>query len=134
MMRPVLWTFLAMATASALFYSSAVQAQKTSLEVSHGAEARNLPSRGLQNPSGSQEEAVAAGRKLYRAHCAQCHGFNARGQDRGSDLHSASIQNSPPETLFLILRNGRIRKGMPSWSRLPDQRLSQIVAYLKTLR
>jgi len=26
-----------------------------------------------------------------------------------------------------------LKQGMPSWSRLPDQRLWQIVTYLKTL-
>jgi len=30
-------------------------------------------------------------------------------------------------------KNGKLRSGMPSWSRLPDQQLSQIVAYLQVL-
>lgn len=133
-MRPVLWTLLAIATALTR-YSSAVQAENTSIGQSHGTElVKVVASRGLQNRYDSRQEAVAPGRKLYRSHCAHCHGFDARGQDRASDLHSTFIQNASSQSLFLILRNGRIRKGMPSWSRLPDQQLSQIVAYLKTLQ
>ncbi len=90
--------------------------------------------RSLENPLAGQDEAVAAGRKLYQQHCAECHGPDAHGLDRAADLHSPAIQNASPGVLFWALRNGRIRKGMPSWSRLPDQQLWQIVSYLKTLK
>ena len=88
----------------------------------------------LKNPYEGQVEAAAAGRKLFGQHCAECHGQDARGLERASDLHSPPIQNAPPGTLFWALRNGRVRKGMPSWSQLPDQQLWQIVTYLKTLK
>lgn len=87
----------------------------------------------LQNPFAGQPEAATAGRKLYEQHCAQCHGPDGRGLDRAADLHLPAIEDAPPGVLFWALRNGRIRKGMPSWSQLPDQQLWQIVTYLKTL-
>lgn len=90
--------------------------------------------RSLENPFAGQDEAVAAGRKLYQQHCAECHGHDALGLDRAADLRSPAIRDAPPGVLFWALRNGRIRKGMPSWSRLPDQQLWQIVTYLKTLK
>ncbi len=90
--------------------------------------------RSLRNPYEGQPEAVAAGRKLYGRHCAQCHGPDGRGLEHAADLRSATIQNAPPGFLFWALRNGRIRQGMPSWSRLPDQQIWQIVTYLKTLK
>src|SRR5215467_414440 len=85
----------------------------------------------LQNPFAGQPMAAAAGRKLYDDHCAQCHGADGRGRERAIDLHSATIQSAPDGSLFWALRNGRIRKGMPSWASLPDQQLWQLVTYLK---
>jgi cytochrome c oxidase cbb3-type subunit 2 len=86
-----------------------------------------------QNPYQRQPDAVVAGKKLYRRHCATCHGAEGRGRDKAPDLHSPIIQKASPGTLFWFLRNGNLREGMPSWSRLPDQRLWQIITYLKTL-
>lgn len=90
--------------------------------------------RSLKNPYEGQAEAVAAGRKLYGQHCAECHGPHGRGLENAANLHSAAIQGAPSGVLFWALRNGRIRKGMPSWSRLPDEQLWQIVSFLKTLK
>ena len=90
--------------------------------------------RSLKNPFEGQPEAVAAGRKLYGQHCADCHGPDGRGLERAANLHSAAIQDAPSGVLFWALRNGRIRKGMPSWSRLPDEQLWQIASFLKTLK
>jgi mono/diheme cytochrome c family protein len=88
----------------------------------------------LPNPYEGQADAAAAGRKLFERHCAACHGPEGRGRERAVDLHSALIQEAPPGVVFWALRNGRIRKGMPSWSALPDQQIWQIVTYLKTLK
>ncbi len=88
----------------------------------------------LENPFAGQAEAAAAGRKLYQQHCAQCHRPDGYGMDRAANLHSPTIQQVPPGVLFWAIRNGRLRKGMPSWSRLPDQQIWQLVTYLKTFR
>ena len=90
--------------------------------------------RSLQNPYTGNEKAAAAGRKLFEKHCAECHGRDARGLGNAANLRSPVIQNAPSGSLFWVLRNGRIRKGMPSWSQLPDQQLWQIVTYIKTLK
>jgi mono/diheme cytochrome c family protein len=90
--------------------------------------------RAMRNPFADQPQAAAAGRKLYQQHCAQCHGGEAHGLERAADLHSRTIQTAPDGSLFWALRNGRLRQGMPSWARLPDQQLWQLVTYLKTLR
>jgi mono/diheme cytochrome c family protein len=88
----------------------------------------------LQNPFAGQAEAATAGHKLFEQHCASCHGPDARGLEHAADLHSAAVQDAPAGVVFWALRNGRIRKGMPSWSQLPDQQLWQMVTYLKTLK
>ena len=119
-----------------LVTSLAVAARKPKSEDGPVAQLSKAPpsAQSLKNPYAGQAEAAAAGRKLFVQHCAECHGQDARGLERASDLHSPPIQNAPPGTLFWALRNGRVRKGMPSWSQLPDQQLWQIVTYLKTLR
>ena len=86
------------------------------------------------NPYEGQPEAIQAGKKLFRRHCAECHGPEGREQGKAPDLHAPAIQNAAPGTLFWFLKNGNLKGGMPSWSRLPDQRLWQLVCYLKTLR
>jgi|SRR5579859_1592915 len=90
--------------------------------------------RARQNPYDSQSNAVLAGEKLYRQHCAECHGDDARGIGRAADLRSPGVQNATPGQLEWLLRNGNLPDGMPSWSGLPAPRRWQIVAYIKTLR
>jgi len=88
----------------------------------------------LRNPYEGQPEAVRAGQKLFKRHCAECHGQDARGKGKAPDLHSPAAQNASPGALFWFLKNGNLKSGMPSWSRLPDQRLWQLVSYLRSLR
>lgn len=86
-----------------------------------------------KNPYDGQPGAIHAGAKLYRQHCAECHGDDARGIGHAADLHSTGVQNATPGELAWFLRNGNLASGMPSWSGLPEQRRWQIVSYLKTL-
>jgi len=86
-----------------------------------------------KNPYDNQPGAVESGAKLYRQHCAECHGTDARGIGHAADLHSTGVQNATPGELAWFLRNGNLAYGMPSWSGLPEQRRWQIVSYLKTL-
>ena len=75
---------------------------------------------------------VRAGQKLFARYCAECHGPTGQGTDRAPALQSY-VKNSQPAMLVSFIKNGKLRAGMPSWSRLPDQRLSQIVSYLQVL-
>ena len=79
------------------------------------------------------ENAALAGQKLFRQHCASCHGADAHGTRFAPDLHAAEVQSMDHEVLFHYVTNGNLRSGMPSWSRLTDERRWQIVAYLKSL-
>lgn len=88
----------------------------------------------LKNPYAGQSDAVLAGEKLFRRHCAECHGLDGRGRDKAPDLHSAVVQSASAGTLYWFLRNGNLKEGMPSWSRLPDQQRWQLVTYIQTLR
>ena len=87
-----------------------------------------------KNPYAGQPDAVRAGEKLYRRHCAECHGEDAAGAGRSANLRSPAVQGATDGELVWLLRNGNLAHGMPSWSGLPVERRWQIVTYLKTLR
>jgi mono/diheme cytochrome c family protein len=86
------------------------------------------------NPFEGDKGAVRAGQKLFRRHCAECHGDDARGGGEGPPLDSNRVQRAASGDLFWFLTNGDLGAGMPSWSRLPDARRWQLVSFLKTLR
>ena len=82
------------------------------------------------NPYAGQPAAGAAGAKLYRRHCASCHGEQAQGVASAPALRPSKASE---ESLFRTLRNGVLERGMPSWSNLPEQQRWQIITYLKSL-
>jgi len=93
------------------------------------AKARDQP-----NPMAGNAAAVAAGRKLFEQHCAECHGQNGQGRKRGPNLRVPEVQTATPGALFFVLSNGVVRRGMPDWSKLPTPERWQIVSFLKSLR
>jgi mono/diheme cytochrome c family protein len=90
--------------------------------------------RTLKNPYQGDEQAAAAGRKLFLRHCSECHGADGYGIGHAANMHSPAFREAPPGVLFWAIRNGRLRKGMPAWSDLPDQERWQLVTYLKSLK
>lgn len=87
-----------------------------------------------KNPFAADPEAVAAGGKLFEQHCAECHGKKAGGTMHGANLLREEVQHATPGTLFWILTNGVVRRGMPVWSKLPEPERWQIVTFLQSLR
>lgn len=87
-----------------------------------------------QNPYAGVPEAALAGKKLFKRHCATCHGAEGFGKGKAPGLHSQAVRNARPGEMFWFLRNGDLNQGMPSWSRLPDQQIWQLVTYLEGLR
>jgi mono/diheme cytochrome c family protein len=86
-----------------------------------------------RNPLERDPDAVAAGAKLFTLHCTECHGEMAEGGRKAPSLLADEVQQSTPGTLFWILTNGVVRRGMPVWSKLPEPQRWQIVSYLKSL-
>ena len=125
------------------------------LFLTHGdltAQARNTPStdNGLyselskapakaaarQNPLPHDPDAVLGGAKLFAQHCAECHGETAdggTGKKAGPSLRAEDVQRASAGTLFWLLTNGVVRRGMPVWSKLPEPQRWQLVSYIKSL-
>ncbi len=89
--------------------------------------------RAKSNPLAQDPGALVAGRKLFEQHCAECHGSTAEGGKKAPSLRAEEVQQATPGTLFWILTNGAVRRGMPVWSKLPEPQRWQIVTYLKSL-
>jgi mono/diheme cytochrome c family protein len=87
------------------------------------------------NPYHEQPEAIAAGRRIFEENCAPCHGQNAEGKKKRPTLRSERVQQQATEgDLHWLLVNGYMSKGMPSWSKLPDQQLWQVISFVKSLQ
>lgn len=85
-----------------------------------------------QNPLVGSEPDQRAGAKLFQQECAACHGRDAQGIGKAPPLAVPRVHQAAPGQLFWILKNGSLRRGMPSFAHLPDEERWQIVAYLKS--
>jgi len=87
------------------------------------------------NPYAGQSDAISAGRRIYEDHCRKCHGENAEGTKKRPPLRSDIVLRiSTDGDLHWLLVNGYMKKGMPSWSKLPDPQLWQLITYIKSLQ
>lgn len=90
--------------------------------------------RSRENPYAGQPAAIAGGKFLFADHCAKCHGSDALGRGKHPSLRSERVQvQATPGDLFWLLKNGNLRRGMPTWSAMPEPSRWQIIAYLKSL-
>jgi len=93
--------------------------------------------RSLSNPSAAPADKVAAGKEVYAANCASCHGENGKGNvELGApDLTDPLwIYGGDPETLYATIWGGR-QGHMPTWEgRLSALDRKILALYLVDLR
>jgi mono/diheme cytochrome c family protein len=101
-----------------------------------------LRARGLSSPAPADAKTLGAGRGLFMASCAVCHGNDGRSQTdlgRGMyppapDLTSAVVQRWSEAELFWIVRNGIRLTGMPSFrDTLSDTETWEVARFVKAL-
>jgi mono/diheme cytochrome c family protein len=103
---------------------------------SNGAWMEKVPQkeRDKTNPYGSQADAVAAGQRIFHDHCAHCHGADAEGTKKRPSLRTERVQLQATEgDLHWLLVNGD-KSGMPTWSKLGDPQIWQVIAYVRSLK
>ena len=103
---------------------------------SKGSWLANVPQRDRErvNPYRDQPDAVAAGRRIFVDHCAHCHGDNADGTKKRPSLKSPLVQQEATDgDLHWLLVNGNRGQGMPSWIKLGDPQIWQVICYVKSL-
>jgi mono/diheme cytochrome c family protein len=88
-----------------------------------------------QNPLKDKPEAAQGGKKIFTRSCVTCHGDerNAR-KNNAPDLGSPAVQSDSDGALFWRISNGNSRKGMPSFSSLPEPQRWQLVLYIRSLQ
>ena len=88
-----------------------------------------------ENPYHQDRDAMAEGRTLFvRMNCSGCHGGRAGG-GMGPSLRDVDwLYGSTDAQIFSSIAEGRAN-GMPSWgTKLPEDQVWKIVAYIKSLR
>ncbi|MGC2112480.1 MAG: c-type cytochrome [Candidatus Korobacteraceae bacterium] len=108
----------------------------TMLATSNGAWLAKVPAqeRDKANPYRDQADAVAAGRRIFVDRCAHCHGEDAEGTKKRPSLRTSRVQQEATDgDLHWLLKNGSMAYGMPSWSKLGDPQIWQVIMYVKSL-
>lgn len=108
----------------------------TLFATSNGAWLAKVPARDHDkaNPYQGQQDAVAAGRRIFVDRCAHCHGEDAEGTKKRPSLRTARVQEEATDgDLHWLLTNGSMAYGMPSWSKLGDPQIWQVIMYVKSL-
>ncbi len=86
------------------------------------------------NPLKDKPEAVAGGKKIFTRNCAQCHGDEKHERTNNApDLGRADVQEQTDGALFWRISSGNSRRGMPSFSSLPEGIRWQLVLYIRTV-
>jgi cytochrome c oxidase cbb3-type subunit 3 len=69
---------------------------------------------------------------LFASQCSFCHGRDAGGGESGPDLTASALveQDVHGEKIGVVVRNGRLAKGMPAFSNVDDQQLAALVAFI----
>jgi len=78
--------------------------------------------------------AVARGQKIFVPTCGFCHGTNATGGESGPDLVRSVIvlHDNNGSTIGPVVLKGRPSKGMPAFSSMTPDQISDIAAFLKS--
>ncbi len=76
-------------------------------------------------------DAVNRGRLLFQSNCGFCHGNDATGS-RAPDLVRSAIlsHDQNGDLVGPVIHNGRPDKGMPAFSNLQEDRISDIISFL----
>ncbi len=88
-----------------------------------------------KNPLANNPDLAAGGRKVFMKTCVSCHGESGEGvkTKKAADLKLPVVQQQSDGTLFWKITNGNQRRGMPSFSGIPEMQRWQLVLYLRTL-
>ncbi len=103
--------------------------------------------RNLTSPLPTSEEHIKAGEKLYHETaqplaCTQCHGSKGDGKGpMGAALNphprnftcGKTMNDLSDGQLFWIIKNGSIGTGMMAFSGMPDNKIWQLIQYIRTL-
>lgn len=85
------------------------------------------------NPLAGRTDLAAGGGVVFARRCALCHGDDGRGTRRAPALADSGTQAQSDGALFWKIGSGDTRRGMPSFSYLPEAQRWQLVLHLRAL-
>lgn len=89
----------------------------------------------LVAPLRAQQRDTASGQSLFATNCAACHGSDGRGGERAPSIATVrSVIARSDAELEATVKNGLSGVGMPGFGFLGDQKIADIVAYLRVLQ
>jgi len=83
---------------------------------------------------GSVSSTVAGGRRIFRPHCAACHGLDGRGGEHAPSIVQDQVKSMSDDDLKGIIRSGIPGKGMPEFSSLGAVAINAVVAALREMQ
>ena len=76
-----------------------------------------------------------AGEKTFASTCAGCHGLDGQGSERAPNIvKNPKVQNLSDAKVSAIISNGIPGTGMPPFHTLTDEKIREIVGYLRMLQ
>src|SRR5918999_6251482 len=98
----------------------------------------------MKNPVAASAESIAAGRKLYDRHCAECHGDTGKGDgmagegldEKPSNLADADWEHGSTDgEMFVVIRDGAGPKSemKPFGKKIPGRQIWDVVNFVRTL-
>lgn len=87
-----------------------------------------------KNPLVDRRDVTSGGQRLFERHCLECHGPGGSGRGRAANLQAPEVQQQSDGALFWKISSGNARRGMPSFSGLPELQRWQLVMFLRTLK
>ena len=85
------------------------------------------------NPLGRDPAAVQAGDELFHERCAVCHGQRAQGAMASNLVRTRTVRRGSVGALFKLIQTGIPGTEMPPQPDLSDERIWQIVSYLRSM-
>src|SRR5436190_23854185 len=86
------------------------------------------------NPLAGNPAAIQAGTRLFDGFCADCHGGNGVGNNKGPALNTGTFKHGGDDAgLFRTIKNGIPGTEMDANANVPDQQIWQLVAYIRSL-
>ena len=93
---------------------------------------RNLLLIGCMAALGTATAQTTDGRSSFQNRCAGCHGTDANGGEHGPTI-LAPVQARNDQELRTLIHDGVPARGMPAFSTVPNQEMTALVSFLRTL-
>ena len=74
-----------------------------------------------------------AGRQVFAARCAGCHGTEGNGGELGPGI-ATRVPTRTDQELTTLFRQGLTSSGMPSFANMPESEGTSLIAFLRTLK